>query len=229
MGCQASTASDPAAAFIAYPNANGKKTVVIVGFSISGFAVGEQLWESHNVIFVDQRDHFEYWPGNLKQAVDGTIKDKILVPFADALKGYNNAFQFVQGRLANVHKEANIIEVLDKDNKRGTLQYDVLVICTGFTYNNPIRSDNVYTVQGRKNNLETFYKQINEAKNIAVVGSGIVAVELAGEIAYHEKAAEKKVNLLVRGEKILGTLDAKAGQAAEGHLKSKNVEIHYKT
>jgi len=231
MGCQASTASSPAGPLLPFPHASGKKTVVIVGFSIAGFTVGEQLWDSHNVVFVDQRDHFEYWPGNLKQAVDGGIKDKIITPFADVIKGYNNAFQFVQGRLLNVQKEANVIEVAtDKDgSKRGTLQYDVLVLCTGFTYNNPIRSDSVYTVQGRKNNLETFAKQVDAAKNIAVVGSGIVAVELTGEIAYHAKAAEKKVSLIVRGEKILGQLDSKAGQAAEEHLKSKNVEIHYKT
>jgi NADH dehydrogenase FAD-containing subunit len=219
MGCQASTASDPSAALLPFPNANGKKTVVIVGFSIAGFTVGEQLWDFYNVVFVDQRDHFEYWPGNLKQSVDGTIKDRVITPFADTLKAYNNAFQFVQGRLLNVQKETNIIEVADKDNKKGTLQYDVLVISTGFTYANPIKSNNVYTVQGRKNNLETFSKQVDEAKNIAIVGSGIVAIELTGEIAYHAKAAEKKISLLVRGEKLLGQFDAKAGQAAEEQLK----------
>ena len=125
----------------------------------------------------------------------------------------------MQGRLLNVQKEANIIEVADKDNKKGTLQYDVLVISTGFTYTNPIKSNNVYTVQGRKNNLEAFSKQVDEAKNIAIVGSGIVAIELTGEIAYHAKAGEKKISLLVRGEKLLGQLDAKAGQAAEEQLK----------
>jgi hypothetical protein len=36
-----------------------------------------------------------------------------------------------------------------------------------------------------------------------VVGAGIVAVELTGEIAYHAKAAEKKITMVVRGEKLL--------------------------
>ena len=84
------------------------------------------------------------------------------------------------------------------------LQFDVLVICTGFTYSHPIKTEGVYTVAARKNNLEKFNRQVNEARNIAIVGSGIVATELAGEIAYHENAAEKKISLVVRGEKLLG-------------------------
>jgi NADH dehydrogenase FAD-containing subunit len=46
----------------------------------------------------------------------------------------------------------------------------------------------VLTVAGRKQNLDTFTAQVDQAKNIAIVGAGIVAVELAGEIAYHDKA-----------------------------------------
>lgn len=101
-----------------------------------------------------------------------------------------------------MQKDTNLIE-LESNGKRGNLHYDVLVLCTGFTYNNPIKSDGIYTVAGRKNNLAAFTKQINESKNIAVIGAGIVAVELAGEIAFHAKASEKKINLVVRGEKLL--------------------------
>ncbi len=56
-------------------SSKGKGTVVIVGASIAGMTVGEQLWDYCDVIFVDQRDHFEYWPGNIKQSVDDSIKD----------------------------------------------------------------------------------------------------------------------------------------------------------
>ncbi len=127
-----------------------------------------------------------------------------------------------------MQKDTNLIE-LESNGKRGNLHYDVLVLCTGFTYNNPIKSDGIYTVPARKNNLAAFTKQINESKNIAVIGAGIVAVELAAEIAFHAKASEKKINLVVRGEKLLAQLDSKAGQIAEEELKKHNVQIHYKT
>ena len=85
----------------------------------------------------------------------------------------------MQGRLLNVQKDTNLIE-LESNGKRGTVHFDVLVMCTGFTYNSPIKSDGVYTVAGRKNNLAQFTKQIDGAKSIAIVGAGVVAVELAG-------------------------------------------------
>jgi pyruvate/2-oxoglutarate dehydrogenase complex dihydrolipoamide dehydrogenase (E3) component len=56
-----------------------------------------------------------------------------------------------------------------------------------------------------------------------------VAVELAGEIGHHSKAAEKNISLLVRGEKLLGQLDPKAGEIAEEQLKTLNIQINYKT
>jgi NADH dehydrogenase FAD-containing subunit len=148
MGCTESTASGPMELLLPSTSSKGKGTVVIVGASIAGMTLGELLWDEYDVTFVDQRDHFEYWPGNLKQSVDGTIKDQIIVPFADFAKGYAGKFQFLQGRLLNVQKETNLIE-LESNGKRGTLHFDVLVICTGFTYNSPIKSEGVYTVAAR--------------------------------------------------------------------------------
>ena len=190
--------------------------------------LGELLWDEYDVTFVDQRDHFEYWPGNLKQSVDESIKDQIIVPFTEFAKGYKGKFQFQQGRLLNIQKDTNLIE-LESDGKRWTLHFDVLVLCTGFTYNIPIKSDGIYTVTDRKNNLASFTKLVDDAKNIAIIGAGIVAIELAGEIGHHEKAAEKKISLIVRGDKLLGQLDPKAGEIAEEELKKLNVQINYKT
>ncbi len=89
-----------------------------------------------------------------------------------------------------MQKDTDIIEVETK-GKRSTLPFDVLVLCTGFTYTTPIKNDGTYTIAGRQNNLANFSKQVDDAKNIAVIGAGIVAVELAGEISFHKKIAEK--------------------------------------
>ena len=228
MGCTESTANSPVELILSNTNSKGKGTAVIVGASIAGLTIAEQIWDEYDVVFVDQRDHFEYWPGNLKQSIDATIKDKILVPFTEFAKAYEGKFQFVQGRLLNVQKDADIIE-LEANGKRGSLRYDVLVLCTGFNYNAPVKSEGVFTVAGRQNNLANFSKQVDAAKNIAIVGAGIVAIELAGEIAHHANAAEKKIHLVVRGDKILNQLGVEAAKVAEDYLKEKGVEIHYKT
>ncbi len=52
---------------------------------------------------------------------------------------------------------------------------------------------------------------------------------MTGEIAHHSKAAEKKITIVVRGEKLLTKLDPKAGEIAEEELKKLKVEILYKT
>ena len=51
--------------------------------------------------------------------------------------------------------------------------------------------------------LSKYKKQVDESKNILIVGGGIVGVELAGELAFHEKAAEKKITLAARGDRLL--------------------------
>jgi len=52
---------------------------------------------------------------------------------------------------------------LDSNGKRGNLHFDVLVICTGFTYEYPVKNNDVYEVTVRKNYLNVFSKKIDEA------------------------------------------------------------------
>jgi UDP-galactopyranose mutase len=80
MGCTQATVSAPIELLLPTTSSKGKGTIVIIGASIAGMTIGEQLWDEYDVTFVDQRDHFEYWPGNVKQSVDETIKDQIIVP-----------------------------------------------------------------------------------------------------------------------------------------------------
>jgi NADH dehydrogenase FAD-containing subunit len=61
------------------------------------------------------------------------------------------------------------------------------------------------------------------------VGAGIVGVELVGEIAFHPKAAEKKIHLILRGDKLLKQVHADAHGHADKFLREKGVNIHYKT
>ena len=81
----------------------------------------------------------------------------------------------------------------------------------------------------RKKGLAVLHKEVNDAKNILIVGGGIVGIEVAGEIAFLPNASEKKITLAVRGDKLLKELDPKAATACDEFLKSKNVEILYKT
>ena len=133
----------------------------------------------------------------------------------------------MQGRLLNVLKE-NTIEIQNPVTKsRSHIKYDALVIATGFLYNNPIKNDNAYSVTERKGAMQKFNKQVADAKSILILGGGIVGVELAGEIAFHPDAANKKITLAVRGQRLLNQLPEDAHKAADSFLKTKIVEIQY--
>lgn len=230
MGCNTSTtASDPSHT-ISLANPHNKKTLVIVGASIAGFTVGEYLWNDYNVVFVDQRDYFEYNPTSIKNAVDKEWVDTITIKYSDVVTGHGNKFQYIQATLVNVDKEGNTIEVKPAQGpKNQKLAYDVLLLATGFLYDAPVKQDGVFTLLDRKKGLHAFYDQVQAAKNIAVVGGGVVGVELAGELAFLPNASEKKIHLIVRGDKILKQVSPAAGTAAEEVLKKHKVNIHYNT
>lgn len=231
MGCSNTTpANSPAAATVyPYPHENGKKTVVVVGFSIAGYTAGEAIWDDANVVFIDARDHFEYNPTSIKAAVDQGWKDKITCTYAESEQGYAGKFKFVQGTLLNVNGDGKTIEVQLASKRKANLPYDVLIIATGFKYESPVKSEGVLTITDRKAKLDQFHEQVKAAKNIAVVGGGIVGVELAGEIAFHPQASEKKISLIVRGDKLLKQVHSSAHEHADKFLKEKNVNVVYNT
>ncbi len=78
-----------------------------------------------------------------------------------------------------------------------------MIIATGFTYNSPIKSEGVYSVTQRTENLKKFEEQVNSAKSVLIKGAGIVGVELAGELAFHPHAPDKKITLALRGSRLL--------------------------
>jgi NADH dehydrogenase FAD-containing subunit len=92
------------------------------------------------------------------------------------------------------------------------VDYDVLVLCTGFSYEQPIKGEGVLTLAERKKNHDDFYNQVKNANSILVAGGGVVGVELVGELAVKYAATkEKKVAICVKGDRLLPGLPRKAG------------------
>lgn len=91
------------------------------------------------MVFIDQKDHYEYVPGSIKSASDNTWHDKFQILYKDAVAGYKNKFSFIQGRLANVQKDANVIQILQANGRYAQASYDILILCTGFNYEAPIK------------------------------------------------------------------------------------------
>lgn len=62
--------------------------------------------------------------------------------------------------------------------------YDILIIASGSEYTRPFKQKNIINAD-RGRNLRNHHRELEEAKQVLIIGGGIVGVELAGEIATH--------------------------------------------
>jgi NADH dehydrogenase FAD-containing subunit len=86
------------------------------------------------------------------------------------------------------------------------------------------------SIDDRRKSLAEFNKSIEQASSVLIAGGGIVGIELLGELAVKYAAnKQKKIGLCIRGERLLPNMPPKAGRIADEFLRSKGVEIHYKT
>jgi NADH dehydrogenase FAD-containing subunit len=157
------------------------KRVVIVGGGFSGTTIAERLWNNAHVTLIDKKDHFEYFIINFRVLIKQHNYDEISIKYEDYRKAHNNVFDFIQGTLTTVNKDDSIT-LTKADGSTQNIPYDVLIIATGFAYNEPIKSSQL-TTDERKAYFDKETQKLEAAKSILVVGSGPAAMELAGEFA----------------------------------------------
>lgn len=202
--------------------------MIIVGFSYAGFNLAQKVWDHFDVTVIDKNLYFEHICANVKTSVDADFTDKILYSYDMIAKSYPK-ITFKQATLIGVMQDNNI-HVRQPDNLEVMIPFDYLVICTGFSYEKPIKDSDALTLEDRKKSHLEFNKKIAEAKSVLIAGAGVVGVELIGELAVKYGASkEKKIGICLKGNRLLPGLPAKAGRLADAFLKRNNVEIHYNT
>jgi NADH dehydrogenase FAD-containing subunit len=80
---------------------------------------------------------------------DPTYLDATTFPYEHIKNAYKNKFDFIQAKLLTVNKD-DTIEIEDKNGTKRTIDYDYLVLCTGFNYNRPIRDGNALTIDQKR-------------------------------------------------------------------------------
>lgn len=100
---------------------------------------------------IDQNDYFEHIFTNIKSSVDADFPEKVLHSFDKIAKAYPK-LNFKQGKLVNVNRDDTIV-IETHTGLRSVVDFDVLVLCTGFSYNSPIKSESALTLNDRKKSL----------------------------------------------------------------------------
>ncbi len=105
------------------------------------------------------------------------------------------------------------------------MHFDYLVICTGYSYANPIKNEKSLALKDREKDLDEVYEKVKNAQSILVAGGGYVGCEVAAELAV-AYGKEKRIGISIRGEKLLHQMPPRFGEVTEDFFKNNNVHVH---
>ena len=194
--------------------------VLVIGGGFAGARVTQDLSNAgfKHITLIDKKDYFEVTYATLRAIAEPELGTRSRLKYTDFIKG-----EFYQGIVEEVSKSsAKLI-----DGKQ--IDFDIAVLATGSSYKTlPIaKSQNAMTLNEREAEVLNANSQLVNAKNVLIIGGGIVGVELAGEIAEHYP--EKSVTLAHADDRLVEELKPKASRLAEEMLSVQGVKIKYNT
>ncbi|HIG96546.1 TPA: FAD-dependent oxidoreductase [Candidatus Woesearchaeota archaeon] len=194
------------------------KKVVIIGGGFAGAYAAQHLERDFDVTLIDLKDYFEFTPGILRTIVEPEHIKNIQVLHTHYLK----RARFIRAEVKTVTPKYVLF-----DGKR--VPYDYLLICSGSRYHTPFKEKRI-VLSTRAEHLRQYYDQLCKAKDILIIGGGVVGVELAAEIATHckkEKGRGKTITIAHAHDRFLTRNNQKAIDFAERFLTKHGVKIMY--
>lgn len=186
------------------------KRVIVIGGGFAGSYIAKKLENKFDLTLIDNKEYFEFTPGILRTIVEPEHIKKIQILHSKYLK----KARIVIGSVDEVGR--GFVKVNGKK-----LDFDYLAICAGSSYNVPFKEGVV--IATRAKTLWEYSSHLKDAKNVLIIGGGLVGVELAGEICW--KYPDKKITIVHSAPRLIQRNNNKAINYAERFLKRKGVEI----
>ncbi len=190
--------------------------VLIVGGGFCGVNIAKHLQKKlpagKTLCLIDTKNFFEYTPSIPQAVTDPEQLRHIRVPYKKILK-----------RCAFVC--APIVRITPKkvQTKDKTFTFTYLVICSGATYKLPFASTRIFAVKTGADAVE-IHRLLPTAKNIVIVGGGLVGTEIAGELVNKTKA---HITILDPRDRLLSRNPERASRYAEQFLRKQGCSLVY--
>jgi apoptosis-inducing factor 2 len=187
--------------------------VVIVGGGFSGSIIAKRLHaRGLHFTLIDRKPYFEYFPSLAKVIFDPSYLEKITVPFTSFLQGTT----IVTDEVLRVTET----EVQTAHNK---FPFDVLVVASGIDY--PIflkQTQRLSTIRSARE-LAAISPLVMEAKQVLIIGGGLIGTELAGEFA--TRTPDKKITVVHAQSRLLERNMPSVSAYAQKFLEDRGVSI----
>lgn len=194
--------------------------VLVIGGGYAGARVTQDLAKAgfKRITLIDKKDYFEVTYATMRALAQPALGNHSRHAYADFIKG-----EFTQGVVAELAPTSAQLE------NGSSLDFDIAVLATGSSYPTfPIgKSQTAMHLSDRNAEVSKAHEQLVRAKNVLIIGGGIVGVELAGEIA--DPFPDKRVTLAHSGDRLLSELKPKASTIAEQKLNDLGVRVLCKT
>ncbi|PIN89465.1 hypothetical protein COU60_03655 [Candidatus Pacearchaeota archaeon CG10_big_fil_rev_8_21_14_0_10_34_76] len=187
------------------------KRLVIIGGGFTGSLVAKALENRFQTTLIDTKDFFEFTPGILRLAIEPEHIKKLQNPHRD----YLEKTKIIIDEVKYISKNSILLK-----NKK--IPFDYLVIATGSKYISPIKDKEIIKTYTSKDILDNLNK-IKKAKSIAIIGGGLVGVELAAELSTKHK--NKKITIIHSRETLIERNYHKSIKKADSFLKRHDVKI----
>lgn len=208
--------------------------IVIIGGVAGGMSTAFKAIRENpqlDITVLEQEDYISfgawglpYYIGDIFDDIDENLFTRTL---EDAKKSNINLLEKHKVTSVDFLKKQVLAQDLNSKEEK-TFEYDKLVITTGATPFIPnmegIDSNNVYTIS-KPYIVEKLKNNLDDYKNIAIVGGGFIGVEVAEQLSKY-----KHLNIDIyhsRDQLLNHVYDSKAGEAAAKELKSSGVNIHF--
>ncbi len=194
------------------------KSLIIYGGGMAGAKLAKLFADQAEVTLVSPLDYFEVPMALPRLLVQPDFVDQATVP----LPAEPGKIRYVQGHLVGFDGETG--RVLRADGEEVHLNGDVTVLATGSRYGSDLIRAHKGTLQERRAEFADFRAELDQARDVVIVGAGPVGVELAGEIT--EDFTGKTVHLLNGSDEILKGTSRKVATYARKTLEARGVQFH---